>query len=565
MRWRAARRPLGSPRVPESLGGADRLAHSVRRHIRALSRHAAALDAESLVVNLEINQTPEELLVRALRARGFGVLGVGDGRAAMSSTTDVGIVRSAFSTHLESLTFRKVLRIVLRERDRGSVSRADLAPTTGAALEAYLDALITDRYLSRTGDPDVWAVTVPDRIRDFGPTLEWLVARALVQPLHWNAAPSVLIRDAPSNDYDVIAEDGGRLLVVECKSGNPANISMAEFATFLARHRFLAPDLSIFLLDDDRSLAPLAGRINGWVGGDLREPWQETTGAPEGFVPSAERGQALYIGPHHLYLTNVKPSIASALEACLRQFQRDRQRPQERRGGPHPAEDASRVEARRAELASELGRLTRRTDFGGRDVAALRVLVAPIEGGPPLPWNERRVDAWVRRVVARFPELRGTESVEPEVIRFRDEWRRQVFGRRDGGVLALSAYAPPGQEMHTLRPILDIRYFARDLLAALTLTLDACAAEGRSGALYVGMVTENVSGWALMFPGSAPASPRRLRVPDHFTSWQQDMVIDQRAMSPGSAVVALLDAFCTQMGYSGHREYLEAWAQAEQA
>ena len=85
------------------------------------------------MVNLEINQTPEELLVRALRARGFGVLGVGDGRAAMSSTTDVGIVRSAFSTHLESLTFRTVLRIVLRERDRGSVSRADLAPTTGAA------------------------------------------------------------------------------------------------------------------------------------------------------------------------------------------------------------------------------------------------------------------------------------------------------------------------------------------------------------------------------------------------------------------------------------------------
>jgi hypothetical protein len=104
------------------------------------------------------------------------------------------------------------------------------------------------------------------------------------------------------------------------------------FATFLGRHRFLAPDLSIFLIDDDRSCAPLAGRINGWLGGEMREPWREKTGALKGFAPSAERGEALSVGPHHPYFTNVKPSIVSALEACLRQFQRDRQRGQERKG-----------------------------------------------------------------------------------------------------------------------------------------------------------------------------------------------------------------------------------------
>jgi len=85
----------------------------------------------------------------------------------------------------------------------------------------------------------------------YAKTFELLLAYQCIKNLKaFSASFGVHISGAPEGgDYDCIANFQTLLFYIEVKSGNAINIGEERFEFFLARHEFLQPELSIFLLD----------------------------------------------------------------------------------------------------------------------------------------------------------------------------------------------------------------------------------------------------------------------------------------------------------------------------
>lgn len=92
-------------------------------------------------------------------------------------------------------------------------------------------------------------------IRGIGKTLEWYVAEWFRLTLQAAARHSVHIPEiADGGDLDVIAFLNGQKIFVECKSGNPANISESHLKLFLCRAADFNPAIALLLLDTENKI-----------------------------------------------------------------------------------------------------------------------------------------------------------------------------------------------------------------------------------------------------------------------------------------------------------------------
>jgi hypothetical protein len=210
---------------------------------------------------------------------------------------------------LRSRTGRKLLRL-LTQRPQGA-SQAELA---GICAEPALTA----RYLEPLAQLAVVVTTasgglaLAKPIDNFGPTLEWLVARVLEEDFD-TARAAWAVRVAKmygGGDFDVLAwfETSSALIYVECKSKPPTDVTDRELRTFLQLAQDLAPEVAVLLIDSDDPLQPLANRLNSICGG-------------ESFQPSkAAKLGGIYFGQRRCFVARTSRSVSTQLQKCVRYY-----------------------------------------------------------------------------------------------------------------------------------------------------------------------------------------------------------------------------------------------------
>ncbi len=111
------------------------------------------------------------------------------------------------------------------------------------------------------------------KVRSFGGTLEWYVARELARRYAFDVASGVKLQaHGIGGDFDIVAAAEGRLIYLELKSSPPKNLSVAEVSAFIDRLRVLRPDVGLFVVDtalrlSDKILPMLLAEIERRRGG----------------------------------------------------------------------------------------------------------------------------------------------------------------------------------------------------------------------------------------------------------------------------------------------------------
>lgn len=102
-------------------------------------------------------------------------------------------------------------------------------------------------------DLDIFFEANGDNEQRFSKTVELLTAYQCIKDLRaLSASFGVKIKSAPyGGDYDCIANFQHHIVNFEIKSGSVWNISQDSIKSFLERHSYLCPELSILLLDYD--------------------------------------------------------------------------------------------------------------------------------------------------------------------------------------------------------------------------------------------------------------------------------------------------------------------------
>jgi tetratricopeptide (TPR) repeat protein len=92
-------------------------------------------------------------------------------------------------------------------------------------------------------------------VEGIGKTLEWYVAEWFRLSLRAPARHGVHIPGiADGGDLDVVAFVNGLKIFIECKSGNPANITESQLELFLRRTADFHPNIALLLIDTDQKV-----------------------------------------------------------------------------------------------------------------------------------------------------------------------------------------------------------------------------------------------------------------------------------------------------------------------
>lgn len=214
------------------------------------------------------DRQPWERVKDLLESRGFGWLELDRRSNVLVSRTDIGFgyPERSLASLLGRYKFRRLLWCLIDKKSGGPVTVEALSRRVGCSeelLQDYLGVLGEHGVVSLTDGR--WCLVPEVELGSYGPTFEWYVSLKFVADLHWNAAQSVWLEDAPMhledpfNDYDVVAVHGSELAVVECKTS--VTIEEKNIDAFASRHRFLKPDLSLFLWDTDKPVDELAEAV----------------------------------------------------------------------------------------------------------------------------------------------------------------------------------------------------------------------------------------------------------------------------------------------------------------
>jgi hypothetical protein len=97
----------------------------------------------------------------------------------------------------------------------------------------------------------------PDLRERYSSTLEALVSYFMVREFGaWSTAFGARLGGTKDGgDFDCLAVMRDSLIRFEVKSGSPTNVTVDEIQGFLDRHAFLAPDLSVLLIDNSDATA----------------------------------------------------------------------------------------------------------------------------------------------------------------------------------------------------------------------------------------------------------------------------------------------------------------------
>jgi hypothetical protein len=148
-------------------------------------------------------------------------------------------------------TFRKVLRTIFSGQRKYK------------ELESSCSRLQLDNHLTFMREQEI-AVLKGDfwtknhrykNVEGIGPTLQWYVAEWFRFSLKAPARHGVHIEGlAMGGDLDVVAFVGEKRVMVECKSGNPKNITEEQLHLFLQRAAYFKPEIALLLIDTESSI-----------------------------------------------------------------------------------------------------------------------------------------------------------------------------------------------------------------------------------------------------------------------------------------------------------------------
>lgn len=144
-------------------------------------------------------------------------------------------------------------------------------------------------------------------IRNFGKTLEWLVAQVFQREL---SAPSIwhvrIDNSRKGGDFDVFARIGWFLGYVECKSSPPYNVRLDEQREFIERLGDLEPHFAILLIDTTLNIKR-----------NIIDNMQFLLGRKEKIT--VLRGE-VYRTPSNIYIMTSKRSLIRNISLCVEDF-----------------------------------------------------------------------------------------------------------------------------------------------------------------------------------------------------------------------------------------------------
>jgi hypothetical protein len=153
------------------------------------------------------------------------------------------------------------------------------------------------------------------RIRSFGETLEWFVAKLLEEKFSGETLWGVRVRGRrPGGDYDLLARIEHELVYVEMTASPPKHIYQRDVAAFFNRVSHVAPHLAVYLVDTELrmtdKLAPL-------FEAELRARHGARSRAR--FPVTRLRGELYHVN-HRIFLINSKRSLAENFMCCFKDY-----------------------------------------------------------------------------------------------------------------------------------------------------------------------------------------------------------------------------------------------------
>jgi hypothetical protein len=203
-------------------------------------------------------------------------------------------------------TFRKLLRHIFFHR-RCAYDELRRICTNEQKLDKYLTFMLDTGLATREGD--LWCKgSAYKRIDNLGPTLEWYVAEWFRSWLQVPARHGVAVKGAADGgDLDVVAFVDSIRVMIECKSGSPAQVTETDLRLFLRRAADFNPEIAVLLIDTESRIDVLVEMLNRIRSG----------GDP---ITAQDEHKSLYWGARHVYVINTRVSIADSLSAVLRLY-----------------------------------------------------------------------------------------------------------------------------------------------------------------------------------------------------------------------------------------------------
>jgi hypothetical protein len=253
-----------------------------------------------------------------LRQRGLTVLAHGDRTRDLLPVGATAPQTLRFYTLLRRYSFRLFLRDLVQYP----------AGPAADALSRYCSPATARAYLKELQQLDI-VVLAPDgayrlvsqKVKSFGPTLEWYVSQILQREFLAPTMFGVRLRNTRhGGDYDVISLLEQQLLYVEVKSSPPRGVEAPAIDAFLDRLDDLQPDLAVFLVDTELRMRDKIVEL-------FQAAFQQRYGQESAARWPVQRlvAELFHIG-HAVYLVNSRKGIYSNLRLCFRDYRRcDRQ------------------------------------------------------------------------------------------------------------------------------------------------------------------------------------------------------------------------------------------------
>jgi hypothetical protein len=214
--------------------------------------------------------------------------------------------QASFFDAFGDTTFRKLLRHIFFHK-RCTYDELKRICTNEQKLDRHLAFMLEADLVTREGE--LWCKgPTYKRIDNLGPTLEWYVAEWFRSWLQVPARHGVAVKGvADGGDLDVVAFVDSIRVMVECKSGSPAQITETGLRLFLRRAAEFNPEIAVLLIDTESRIDAQVEMLNRLrPGGDP--------------ITAQDEHKSLYWGARHIYVVNARVSIADSLSAVLRLY-----------------------------------------------------------------------------------------------------------------------------------------------------------------------------------------------------------------------------------------------------
>jgi len=156
---------------------------------------------------------------------------------------------------------------------------------------------------------------VKDKVKSFGPTLEWFVARMMRDRFDSPSIWGITFRGIGSGgDFDVVSFFENELIYIEVKSAPPKGIETREARAFLERVNTLLPRAAFFFVDTELRMRDRVALL-------FHQAFLERMKDPYPRRPDLKNltGEIFHID-HRIFILNAYRDAAANFGVCLRDF-----------------------------------------------------------------------------------------------------------------------------------------------------------------------------------------------------------------------------------------------------